>query len=196
MKAVTISIQTPDDLTPDQAIPVAALAEYGVPQDQIDKIARGEQPNPASSRTEIDASGWPDRYNSVAEWNDVDDWQSHMRLGWWDGGDRGFGLEKIQQKHNLDTRIAKAVTQRPRGYWVGSPEKTPENGQAYEYFGNFTKIECSPIACLPFPMIDTEEVRVVHDFRKLSDDRPFGVVMAYCVGKEVCPQWVKESYTP
>jgi hypothetical protein len=195
-RTVTISIQVPNDLSAGQTIPVADLWKYGVPKDQIDKIARGEQPEPASSGSGGNTTGWPDRYNSIEEWKDVDDWASHMRLGWWDGGDRGFGLEKIQQKHDLDTRIAKAVTQKPRGYWVGSPEKYPENGQAYEYFGNFTKIECSPFACLPFPSVTTEEVRVVHDFRRLSDGRPFGIVTAYCVGKEVCPPWVKDSYTP
>lgn len=195
-QTVTISIQAPDDFSPGQTIAVSDLWQYGVPKDQIDKIARGKQPEPASSGSGVEPQGWPDRYNSIEEWNDVDDWASHMRLGWWNGGDRGFGLEKIQQKHNLDTRIAKSVTQRPRGYLVGSPEKNPENGESYEYFGNFVKIECSPVACLPFPTIDTEEVRVVHDFRNLSDGRPFGVVTAYCVGKEVCPSWVKESYTP
>lgn len=193
---VTLSIQAPADLPLGQALPVTDLWKYGVPKNQIDKIARGEQPDPASSPSNGETKGWPDRYNSIEEWNDVDDWASHMRLGWWDGGDRGFGLEKIEQKHNLDTRIARAVTQRPRGYWVGSPEKNPENGEAFEYFGNFVKIDCSPIACLPFPSIDTEEVRVVHDFRRLSDGRPFGVVTAYCTGKTVCPDWVKDSYTP
>lgn len=182
-----ISIKVPEGLVLGSPISVADLQQYGVPSTDIDKIRRGEQPEPSGRSGEVHGSGWPDRFNRIDEWRESDDWPAMMRLGYYNGGNSGFGLEKIVGKHDLNTRIAKSVMQYPR-------VKEHDRGEAYRYYGTFARIGCTPIVCFPWP--EFEEVKVVHDFRKLTDGRPFGTVTAYCLGKELCPPWVKDSYAP
>ncbi len=194
---VSVALRNTDALPDTGQIPVQDLAKYGVPVPVVDQIARGEQPAPAADEGTGHAQ---DRQDVVAEWQEADYWNAVMRRGYYNGNtDSGFGLEKIQQKHNLNLRLARDVTQYPDREWeIGPQKKYKERGNTYRYEQQYIFVRCLGSLCELFPE-DRRTVRAIHNFMPGPDGKARGTVTAYCLnadGNPRCPDWVKDSVLP
>lgn len=195
--AVSISIRAPKESLNSRQIPVRDLVKYGVPQAAVDQVARGQQPLPPAAATRQARPPSP----VVDEWAEVDGFNAVMRRGYYNAAkDSGFGLTKIEQKHNLNLRLARDVTQYPGRTLggVGPHKKYDEGGQTYRYEQDYLFVRCTAFVCTLFPE-DRRTVRVIHNFSPTQDKKARGVVTAYCLNpnrEDQCPEWVKNSYLP
>jgi hypothetical protein len=82
--------------------------------------------------------------------------------------------------HGLTVRTVRRVTQ--------LTNRELQSYTSYRYQTNATEYRCSWLRCT---VVRRQAVRVIADFRRLNDNRQYGVVTAYCPGAgQVCPNWV------
>jgi hypothetical protein len=174
---------------------ITELSKYGVPEETVDRLIGASDGSAVAegASTTANAEPAPTPYEIVDTWEETEGWTTNMRQGYWNTAtDRGFGLTKIEEKHNLSLDAVKATTTWPRS--EGGKVETGTN--KFDYLTDVAHVECS--GWWIFRDCDITEwktVRAVVDFRRLKpDDTTFGVVTAYCdntPGK--CPDWVREA---
>ncbi|MDT0452141.1 hypothetical protein [Streptomyces hesseae] len=167
------------------------LARFGIEQKAVERLAAG-RPSAAEESAGKPALAAPDpAYNIVGEWKDKDGWDTTMRQGKWPGGDYGFGLTKVDQKHNLSLAAVKATTKYPRP----TGGKKQQGGTSYIYVTDVLHVKCSGWWIFrTCRVVDVKAVDAVVNFRQLRDGKPFGVVTAYCENTPGrCPDWVRQS---
>lgn len=103
------------------------------------------------------------------------------RRGYYGGGSRGFGYEKVTKKHGITSNsVVSAVVRSPQevrfedGYWVHEKEAI--------LYGLFTESQ-------------SLTVRVVINYGSWEGPGQHGLVTAYCVGYLVCPDWVNTAFS-
>ncbi|PZT69278.1 hypothetical protein DN402_20050 [Streptomyces sp. SW4] len=184
-------IDTGAGIPRDGTFRLGDLTEYGIPRQTTEKLAAGErvgEPAPAAT-----TAAAPD-YTIVpgGEWKDRDGWDAVMRQGWWNGANGGFGMTKIDQKHNLSLDAVKATTMYPRPGPSGKEQIGPST---YNYRTEALRVQCS--GWWIFRTCRVTEVMTVRagiDYRKLDDGKSFGAVTAFCEGVPGrCPDWVRNS---
>ncbi|WP_372409029.1 hypothetical protein [Streptomyces luteireticuli] len=156
------------------------LPRYGVERKAVDRIGRAD----------VKAPGDP-AYRIVGEWKDKDNVTTTMRQGKWPGGDYGFGLTKVEQKHNLSLAAVRATTKYPRpngGKWQ-------QSGTTYNYVTDVLHVKCSGWWIFrTCRVVEVKSVKAVVNFRGLPDGKPFGVVTAFCENTPGrCPDWVRQA---
>lgn len=166
------------------------LANYGIPRQTVETLAAGEK---ADEKAPTALAAPPaDRFDIVGEWKDRDGGSVVMRKGWWDGGNAGFGMTKIDQKHNLSLAAVKATTMYPRPGPTGKEQIGPTT---YNWRTDVLHVECS--GWWIFRTCEVTEVKSVLagiDYRKLGDGKSFGAVTAFCEGVQGrCPGWVRNA---
>ncbi|CAM5472420.1 hypothetical protein [Streptomyces aurantiogriseus] len=175
----------------DHSFQLKDLTDYGIPRQTTEKLAAGEGTAAEEAPAAADAPP-ADRFDVVAEWKDRDGWDATMRKGWWNGGGGGFGLTKIDQKHNLSLDAVKATTMYPRPGPTGKEQIGPST---YNYRTEVLHVECS--GWWIFRTCRVTEVKTVLagiDYRKLGDGKAFGAVTAFCEGVPGrCPDWVRNA---
>ncbi|MFI0909086.1 hypothetical protein [Streptomyces abikoensis] len=170
------------------------LARYGVEQKAVNRLAEGRTSGAADSAEKAApaAPAAPDpAYSIVGEWKDKDGWDTTMRQGKWPGGDYGFGLTKVDQKHNLSLAAVKATTKYPRP----TGGKKQQGGTSYIYVTDVLHVKCSGWWIFrTCRVVEVKAVDAVVNFRVLRDNKPFGVVTAYCENTPGrCPDWVRQA---
>jgi hypothetical protein len=182
----------------DQSFQLRDLTRYGIESSTVMRIASAgsESAEPASTAVPAKPTPPPDADTIEAEWKDVDGWDTVIRLGWWAGGTstKGFGVRKIDQKHNLSIADVKATTMYPRP--IGGKVRIP-NTNRYEYRTDVLHIQCSGWwifkSCRP---VGVQTVLAAVDFTNpyKGQHKPFGVVTTYCEGIQGrCPDWVRNA---
>lgn len=135
-----------------------------------------------SSEASIETTLPPDRYDRLAVfW----DWKSRrvaLRKGYWLNG-QGHNERKLRGKHNLHLNPTRGAVQ--YAYWENSG-----GGTSIWYQATIALVECEWFGCR---IVETEQIRVLIDHRKLSDGDTFGAVTGYCDGKTFCPSWVNQD---
>ncbi|WP_200303896.1 hypothetical protein [Streptomyces adelaidensis] len=165
------------------------LTDYGVPKRTTEKLAAGEDGADVRAAAPAAPAG---NFDVVGEWKDKDGWDAVMRTGYWNGANAGFGMTKIDQKHNLSLDAVKATTMYPRP----TPEgKQPIGPTTYNYRTEVNHVECSGWWIFRSCRV-TETLTVLAgiDYRKLDDGKAFGAVTAFCEGVPGrCPDWVRNA---
>ena len=173
----------------DRAFKLGDLTKYDVPKKTMERIAAGKE---AGAEARTAQAPPPDRNDIVAEWKDKDGWDAVMRQGWWDGANAGFGMRKIDQKHNLSLDAVKATTMYPR---PGPTGKENIGGTTWNYRTEVLHVECSGWWIFRTCRVtDVKTVRAGLDYRKLDDNKSFGAVTAFCENVPGrCPDWVRNA---
>lgn len=97
--------------------------------------------------------------------------------------------KKLEEKHNVNWRVARATTQYPS-------KNESDSGTSWVYFTPVSLVECKGFlfwrSC---EVKETVTVKAVADFhRNTSDGRPKGFITTYCLaGEEKCPDYVKNA---
>lgn len=128
-------------------------------------------------------------YEIKSTWREVDHALAVTRWGYFVPPNGGFGNAKVEQKHNLTDKVVHFVTKHPFVQYHIS-------GLKWNYISwDVHHIKCSGWG--PWRKcrsVEKTSVLVSHDFRGLSDGKPFGTVTAYCQTYEgKCPSWVKNA---
>lgn len=99
-------------------------------------------------------------------------------------------LTKIETKHNVTYKVARATTKYPAPGQAG-----PGGGTSWSYRTPVHEVKCSGWWIFrTCKVVRTVWVKAVVDFRRLSDNRPYGVVTTYCeIGMDRCPDFVKNA---
>jgi hypothetical protein len=111
----------------------------------------------------------------------------YYRRGYWEGGSRGFGRDKVHGKHGItnDSIVAEVVRAPQDVYaddWRDPPVRYVYRKEAL-LIGLFGRVD------------DRVRVRVVVDHHAWSEPGQFGVVTAYCEGYQgTCPGWVNRAF--
>ncbi|MCC2276692.1 MULTISPECIES: hypothetical protein [Streptomyces] len=172
---------------------LADLGRHGVPESAVKQLGAGKAPRTAGADAESHVMSGPD--DLVGQWKDRDGWTVYLRRGYYDPArDRGFGLTKIEQKHNLTMKAVRATTQYPR---PGAAGKQQMNGRpnTYNYFTDVLHVKCSGWWIFKTCRVDkVQAVRAGVDFGAQIPMLPKGVITAYCEGVQGrCPDWVKNA---
>ncbi|GHG49705.1 hypothetical protein [Streptomyces griseocarneus] len=178
----------------DASFKLADLSgRYGVAKSAVEELGAGRTPRQEASEQRTLAG--PD--DIVGEWKERDGWNTVMRRGYYDPAlDRGFGLTKVDQKHNLSLAAVKATTKYPR---PGASGKEPLNGSSttYNYRTEVLHIKCSGWWIFrTCRVVDVKTIRAGVDFRVPpgGDGKSKGVITAFCEGVPGrCPDWVRNS---
>lgn len=94
-----------------------------------------------------------------------------LRQGYWNG-ERGSNYAKLAIYHNVTDPDVWSFTIRAPG--CGGPA----GGQAREYYSWSNKVVCRNGLCA---VVDDRRLRLVQEYRRLGDGRPFGAVTLYCL---------------
>ncbi|MEU7135649.1 hypothetical protein [Streptomyces sp. NPDC046261] len=177
----------------DSSFKLADLSRYGVARSAVDELGAGKLPAAGASGEKTLAG--PD--DVVGEWKERDGWDTVMRRGYYDPVlDRGFGLTKVEQKHNLTLKAVRATTKYPR---PGATGKEPLSGSSttYNYRTEVLHVRCSGWWIFrTCRVVDVKTIRAGVDFRVPpgGDGKSKGVITAFCEGVPGrCPDWVKNS---
>jgi hypothetical protein len=96
---------------------------------------------------------------------------------------RQIPYDKVTGRHGLQLRTVRRVIQ--------LVNRVHDGGTAYRYETYAREYRCSIWSCT---VLREQLIRVVVDFRILTDGQPFGVVTAYCPGAgDLCPAWVNTA---
>lgn len=160
------------------------------PADNVDPEGTGPDPgpypDPEFENGQSSAAAYP-IYQILHRWSDRYGATNIIRRGYYNSADdKGFGNDKFYWKHNLTAGAVKATTR------YGT--RTFVSGSKYNYHIKVWRVKCSGWG--PWrkcKVVEEKTVRVAHDFRKLTDGSPFGVVTAFCLGVVKCPDWVKNA---
>jgi hypothetical protein len=126
----------------------------------------------------------PDEWDRLAIFYDWKSRRVALRKGYWDAAyNAGHNERKMRGKHNLYLNPARGAVQ--YAYWESSG-----GGSSIWYQAIIALLECGSFGCT---VVDTEQIRVLIDHRKLSDGDTFGAVTGYCDGKTYCLNWVNQS---
>ncbi|MGW2767357.1 hypothetical protein [Streptomyces sp. NPDC001275] len=174
----------------DTSFQLKDLTDYGISQQTTEKLAAGENVGEKASNAATAAPAGS--YDVVAEWKDRDGGDAAMRQGWWNGANSGFGLAKIDQKHNLSLAAVKATTMYPRPGPTGKEQIGPST---YNWRTDVLHVECSGWWIFRTCRVTgIQSVLAGVDYRKLDDGKAFGAVTAFCEGVPGrCPDWVRNS---
>ncbi|WP_409485039.1 hypothetical protein [Arsenicicoccus dermatophilus] len=123
------------------------------------------------------------RYNIVAQWKDKRGRNVVLRIGEYSLlSDRGWGLEKITRKHNLNERTTRFATAR---------FEHEDNGAMRTVFNRAKCRKVGPIVVCK--VIERQWVRTVVNFNEKPPYLPKGVITSYCEGHDgACPAWLKK----
>lgn len=178
-ETVTFAVVDNGELPRDGRFDFEQIEEAGVTIEDIEASVAGQDAEPA------DDTAQQNPYEIVGSWNDVDGDEVTMRAGQWRGGDSGFGLYKVEEKHNLGMDAVRVFTQ-----WPDNLEKEQQSGTSYTYSTTAQLVECSWwFFC---DVVEEQPTTTVVNFRDARGD-PFGVVTSYCNGVQGhCPDWVNQ----
>ncbi|MBT2384934.1 hypothetical protein [Streptomyces sp. ISL-11] len=172
---------------------LADLDRQGISKPAIEDLAAGRQARPQADRQQAQAG--PD--DVVGQWKERDGWDTVMRRGYYNPAlDRGFGLAKVEQKHNLSLKAVRATTKYPR---PGPTGKEPLAGSrtTYNYRTEVLHVKCSGWWIFrTCRVVDVKTIRAGVDFRvpPNGDGKSKGVITAFCENTPGrCPDWVKDS---
>lgn len=202
--ALMTVIAAPDATADDSADSSSDFAVYGATSwqpgqelsaDDLGKIRLDQAIVDGSSRADGSYSpaappppGYP-KYQVMSTWTGHDNADFAIRRGYWDAdSDQGFGFDKIYWKHNLTIPAVRATTKYPANV-------SKVGGTTYNYDTPVNHVRCSGWWVFrKCKVVETLTVRAGHDFRKLRDGKPFGIVTAFCVNiPGRCPDWVKNA---
>ncbi|PJE97498.1 hypothetical protein CUT44_12520 [Streptomyces carminius] len=176
----------------DRPFELGELTDHRIPRETVERLAASERVGAEESAAAPLQAPPADRNDIEGEWQDRDGWNAVMRKGWWDGGNSGFGMRKIDQKHNLSLDAVKATTMYPR---PGPEGKENIGGTTWNYRTEVLHVECS--GWWIFRRCRVTEVMTVRaglDYRTLDDGKAFGAVTAFCEGVTGrCPDWVRDA---
>ncbi|UUU24997.1 hypothetical protein [Streptomyces sp. DSM 40750] len=177
----------------DESFQLKDLSDYGIPKRTTEKLAAGEA-GEAGAQAPAAVAAPSGSFDVVGggEWKDKDGWDAVMRRGYWNGANAGFGMTKIDQKHNLSLDAVKATTMYPRPTPEGKQQIAPTT---YNYRTEVNHVECSGWWIFRSCRV-TETLTVLAgiDYRKLDDGKAFGAVTAFCEGVSGrCPDWVRNA---
>ncbi|GHC70298.1 hypothetical protein GCM10010507_56380 [Streptomyces cinnamoneus] len=170
---------------------LADLGRHGIPDSAVKQLGAGKAPSTAGE--ESAALSGPD--DLVGQWKERDGWTVYMRRGYYDPRrDKGFGLAKIEQKHNLTMKAVRATTQYPRPGAAGK-QKFAGYPDTWNYFTDVLHVKCSGWWIFRTCRVDkVQPVRAGVDFSIKIPQLPKGVITAYCEGVQGrCPDWVKNA---
>ena len=196
------SPEPPDQMTFDQL----AKAFPDAPIDQVEKLSlEPSRQNAPDEIVSLDESGdvvseqfeWfeeeevsaaaDNRYGTYKSWKDANGRWIHLRNGYYDAAsDRGFGAAKTYRKHNLTSTLLQRMTS--GGY------NSTLAGTVRTYRRPALLWDCTLRPCIK---VDDTFVRLVQDYRKLSDGKSFGVVSGYCEAADHrprCKDWVNRTF--
>ncbi|GAA0442851.1 hypothetical protein ACFQ2B_35760 [Streptomyces stramineus] len=172
---------------------LADLGRQGISKSAIEDLAAGRQARPQATSQQTQAG--PD--DVVGEWTERDGWNTVMRRGYYDATtDRGFGLTKVDQKHNLSLSAVKATTKYPR---PGPTGKEPLAGSqtTYNYRTEVLHVKCSGWWIFrTCRVVEVKTIRAGVDFRipPNGDGKSKGVITAFCENTPGrCPDWVRKA---
>lgn len=133
-----------------------------------------------------------DAYSYVVRgtWKTQDNRTGVVRQGRWDGV-RGFGLDKIEQFHNVGLAHVRTATQYPR---PGPTGNYASSGTSRWYETDVLHVRCGGWWIFrTCKVVETRVFKALMEFRLLDDGKPVGVITAYCVGSTLCPEWVRSA---
>ncbi|MGL5861004.1 MAG: hypothetical protein ACRCY9_07105 [Phycicoccus sp.] len=133
----------------------------------------------------VQAIDYIDANHTVGTWKDGSGRFVRLRRGYYTSPSLGFGLAKVEGKHNLTAGVVKTATK----YYL----QRSFLGTTRVYRTKVYKLSCynwTPFFCRK---IDSYWVRVVYGGNNLADNRHKGVITAYCEGVIWCPSWVRNS---
>jgi hypothetical protein len=201
--AVSVAVFGDDTLTEGQQLTVADLANgHGVDAGLVEAFGQGTpqtepeppvedpapQPDPEDAApvagpasAAVQAAGDP-RYALVASWTSSNHRTVNLRKG--DG--RGWGYDKIVQKHNLNVAAIRATTRYPA---PGFPVKQA-NPDSWNYVTKVNHVRCSGwLLWRTCKVVESRDVQVTVNYGNAK-----GVITAYCLGIDGrCPDWVKNA---
>lgn len=110
----------------------------------------------------------------------------YYRQGWYEGGSRGFGRDKVHNKHGITSdHIVGAVVRNPQSVVQDDPVNFP---------GRW--VHRREALLVGWTGVDERVVvRVIVDYHGWSGPGQLGVVTAYCEGYPGrCPEWVNRAF--
>lgn len=121
-------------------------------------------------------------YDVLLNFTDRSGRAATIRRGHYTKG-KGFGYWKLADAHNVSMLAAKTGMKY-------APTRKLVGGTTYNYDHPVQLITCKWYGCYVEKSVT---LRVGHDFRKLSDGKPMGVITGFCIGSTKCPDWVNKA---
>jgi hypothetical protein len=164
------------------------------PGEPWDAATSSQQPSPTTPKSSSSADPGPNDPDWVLTIIlDPDKKRVYYRKGWFDGRD-GFGDTKIRQKHNLNQRAVTAVVMYPDPN-NGNTQQTT-NLWRWNYIQTVHEVKCDGWWMFQdCKKHQTTRVQVVVDYSPKSwpKNSTTGVITAYCINQNWCPDWVKNA---
>ncbi|MCQ8773105.1 hypothetical protein [Streptomyces telluris] len=169
--------------------------KHGIADSAVKQLGAGKAPRTAGAESNAESKKLSGPDTLVGQWKDRDGWTVYMRQGYYDPvRDKGFGLAKIEQKHNLTMKAVEATTKYPRPGAAGK-QKFAGYPDTWNYFTDVLHVKCSGWWIFRTCRVDkVQPVRAGVDFSFKVPMLPKGVITAYCEGVQGrCPDWVKNA---
>jgi hypothetical protein len=158
--------------------PVWTIPSEVVPQDP-DWDPNLDYEDPWYTGSVMETSALAPSYGILSSWSDNKSKPVVVRRG-----SSTWGYHHFTSKHNLTINVTKVVTKHPA-------TRVDESSTSRVYRAPVLRLRCILSGCF---VIDKKVVRTIVNPKLMADNRPKGVITAYCEGVSgACPDWVKQA---